>query len=60
MGGEVNYFHSPSAQVKMSGAVRLLSLYDLMAWTGKFSPCYMELGSVTLVESCGTEFRLFN
>jgi hypothetical protein len=59
MGGEVNYFHSPSAQVKMRAAVPLLSLYDLMTWTGKSLPCYMELGSVML-ESFGTEFRLFN
>jgi len=44
----------------MSGALPLLSLYDLMTWTGKSLPCYMELGSVMLVESPGTEYRLFN
>jgi hypothetical protein len=59
-GGEVNYFHLPSAQVNMSGAVPLLSLYDLMEWTGKSLPCFMEFGSIMLVESSGTQFRLFN
>jgi len=59
-GCEVNHCHSPNASVKISGAVPLLFLYDLMAWTGKSLPCYMELGSVMLVESSGTEYRLFN
>jgi hypothetical protein len=27
-----------------------------MTWTGKSLPCYMELGSVMLVESFGTEY----
>lgn len=40
----------------MSGAVLLPSLYDLMTWTGKSLPCCMELGSVMLVESSGTEY----
>ena len=59
-GREVNHSHSPNTAVQMDGAVLLLSLYDLMTWTGKSSPCYVELGSGMLVEYSGTEYRLFN
>jgi len=44
----------------MGEAVPLLPLYDLMTWTGKSLPCYMEFGSGMLVEYSGTEYRLFN
>jgi len=43
----------------MDGAVPLLSLYDLMTWTGKSLPCFMELGSGMLVQGRAMKWENF-